>query len=162
LRDSVFQRAHVLLNALFERIYLRGHRLLSRIQFRGCVPAKCQTPNRNQSQHDDGWQMPGSTAPTLVVFVAHSEPSPLDQSRSETPKPCFPENQLIPGQKCMCGTKKPPSRPVLRPAGNQLQLGELCISVEKGNAEQPGTSPSNLYPAVMWTWNFCWRNPLDF
>lgn len=43
----------------------------------------------------------------------------------------------------------------------QLQLGELCILVEKGNGARRRTSPSNLYPALMWTWNFCWRNPLN-
>lgn len=44
---------------------------------------------------------------------------------------------------------------------NRLQSGELCILVEKRNGGWLRTSPSNLYPAVMWTWNFCWRNPLD-
>ena len=44
---------------------------------------------------------------------------------------------------------------------NQLQLGELCILVKKGTGAVYRTSPGNLYPALMWTWNFCWRNPLD-
>ena len=44
---------------------------------------------------------------------------------------------------------------------NQLQSGGLCISVEKRNDGWLRTSPSNLYAAVMWTWNFCWRNPLE-
>ena len=33
--------------------------------------------------------------------------------------------------------------------------------VKKRNRGSLRTSPSNLYPAVMWTWNFCWRNPLE-
>src|SRR5262245_19611950 len=62
----------------------------------------------------------------------------------------------------MCRAKESAGRLSLGAPCNLLQWVELCICVEKWNGGQPGTSPGNLYPAVMWTWNFCWRNPLDF
>jgi hypothetical protein len=43
----------------------------------------------------------------------------------------------------------------------QLQLGELCMSVQECNAWRPRTSPGNLYVPVMSIRNFCWREALD-
>jgi hypothetical protein len=62
----------------------------------------------------------------------------------------------------MRGTKKTPTDIVREPGCKQLQLGELCISVENRNVPRARTSPSNLYAPVMSIRNFCWREALDF
>src|SRR5690242_17875999 len=67
----------------------------------------------------------------------------------------------MPGEKCMSCAKELDSPPVRNRDCNRLQSGGLCILVEKGNGSRGRTSPGNLYPAVMWTWNFCWRKSLD-
>src|SRR5215813_11707532 len=83
------------------------------------------------------------------------------KSRSETPQQILPRSPTMPRENCMSCAKELALPLACKPDCKQLQSGGLCILVEKRNGSRHRTSPGNLYPAVMWTWNFCWRNPLD-
>jgi len=58
LHDAVFQRGHILLNGGLRGLELRGNRLLRAVELGGCIPAKAESGDSNQSQNNDGGQLP--------------------------------------------------------------------------------------------------------